>query len=63
MKLKTIVLFLFFMLTTNSFSAGSSGSKKETLYDEAARLIEIAKKMAGKKIRYSTETAIIMGQQ
>ena len=48
MKLKTIVLFLFFMLTTNSFSAGSSGSKKETLYDEAARLIEIAKKMEAK---------------
>ena len=36
------------MLTTNSFSAGSSGSKKETLYDEAARLIEIAKKMEAK---------------
>ena len=33
---------------TNSFSAGSSGSKKETLYDEAARLIEIAKKMEAK---------------
>ena len=48
MKLKTIVLFLFFMLTTNSFWAGSSGSKKETLYDEAARLIEIAKKMEAK---------------
>ena len=48
MKLKTIVLFMFFMLTTNSFSAGSSGSKKETLYDEAARLIEIAKKMEAK---------------
>ena len=48
MKLKTILLFLFFMLTTNSFSAGSSGSKKETLYDEAARLIEIAKKMEAK---------------
>ena len=44
MKKKIFFIFLFFLLTVNSFSAGTSGAGTKSNYDQAVKLIEAAKK-------------------
>ena len=44
MKKITLLLFILFSLTGNAFSAGSSGGDTKSAYDQAVKLIKIAKK-------------------
>ena len=44
MILKMLIILLVWLIT-NSFSAGSSGAPKDTLYEKAVNLINVAKKM------------------
>tara|TARA_Y100001970_G_C14062192_1_gene764774 strand:- start:90 stop:569 length:480 start_codon:yes stop_codon:yes gene_type:complete len=44
MKKKIFFIFLFFLLTVKSFSAGTSGAGTKSNYDKAVKLIEAAKK-------------------
>ena len=49
-KTKVFSIILLVGLITNSFSAGSSGAPKDTLYEKAVNLINVAKKMEEKGI-------------
>tara|TARA_B100001564_G_scaffold355349_1_gene367480 strand:+ start:775 stop:1254 length:480 start_codon:yes stop_codon:yes gene_type:complete len=44
MKKITLLLFILFSLTGNAFTAGSSGGDTKSAYDQAVKLIKIAKK-------------------
>ena len=47
-KTKVFSIILLVGFITNSFSAGSSGAPKDTLYEKAVNLINVAKKMEEK---------------
>jgi tetratricopeptide (TPR) repeat protein len=44
MKLSYLITFFLFIIITNSFGAGSSGSDTKSSYDKAVKFIEVAKK-------------------
>ena len=56
MKKALISLFTLFLLTTNSYSAGSSGGETKSNYDQAVKLILKAKKNEKKGKNDKAET-------